>query len=219
MLNGILNITAGSDFKNAGKPVRNYKAGKSSIYQFYEGQDSINISPAYNYLAKHKWKVKELNLEDEKLLLSFEAGGFDFSVNVPLKQMNNLTSLEYSVLREKNGDDSVTRVVVHFLVNLVAIDYNENQHGANLSNLETFFNRLFYLKLNGELAPSERKVIDSLLEGLSENIQNEFNSINNGVFIFIEKYFNNKISGLSSKHYGNDKVFVTKIRSFTQGPI
>lgn len=216
MLNGILNITAGSDFKNAARPGRSFKLGKTNVYHIYDGQDTINISPAYNYLAKHKWKVKELNLEDEKLLFSFELGGFSFSVSVPLKQLNQLTNVEYTVLGEKEGDETITNVVVHFLVHLFPIDHNEKQHGEVLTNLITFFNRLYYLKLNGEIAPSERKVIDSLLEGLPEKLQKEFNSINNGLFIFIEKYFNYKISGLSNKAIGNEKVYITKIRSFTQ---
>lgn len=215
MLNGIINIAAGSDFKNASKPDRNLKNNRLASYHMYEGQDSISISPAYGYLSKHKWKVNELNVEDEKLSMSFSLQGFEFSVVIPLRQMNQLTNIEYSVLAEKLEEGVSRRVAVNFLVNISKINYEEKQHGASLKNLEAFFNRLFYLNLKGEIGLNERKVIESILEGFAESIQSEFDSINNGLFIFVEKYFKLKLSGFNSKPQSNDKVFVTKIRSFT----
>ncbi len=215
MLNGIINIAAGSDFKNASKPDRNLKNNRLATYQMYEGQDSISISPAYGYLAKHKWKVKELNVEDEKLSMSFTLQGFEFSVVIPLAQLTKLTGVEYKVLAEKIEDGISRRVVANFLVNVSKINYEEKQHGSNFKNIQTFFNRIFHLNLKGEIGPNERKVIDSILEGLAENIQTEFDSINNGLFIFIEKYFKLKLSGLDSKPVTEEKVFVTRIRSFT----
>lgn len=216
MLNRISNITAGSDFKSSAKQSQSLKNGKTPIYHIYDGHDSINISPAYNFLIRHNWKIKELNIEDEKVFISFTLSGFDFSTTIPLKQINQLTNIEYTVTREKEIEGSKYKVSADFLVNLSKINYNEDEYQFLLTKLDAFFSRLMFLKLKGELTSSERKVIEGLLEGLSRGIQEEFDSINNGLFIFIEKYFNIKINGWSNKTFNNNSVIVTKIRPFTQ---
>jgi hypothetical protein len=212
MLNRIVNISAGSDFKSATKPYRGAKYDRAQAYHIYDGHDSIAISPAYNFLLKHNWKIKEMNIEDDKLFINFFITDFEFITNISLKQINQLTNIEYTVIKEKEFEDVLSKIAVDFIVNLSNINYNEVDYIYNLSKIEIFFNRLMHLKLKGELSSSERKVLDGLLEGLAQGIQDEFNVINNSLFIFIEKYFDFKISGGNNKININNSVFLTKIR-------
>ncbi len=212
MLNRIINISAGSDFKNSTKPYKSFKFDRANAYHTYDGHDSIAISPAYNFLLKHNWKIKELTIEGDKLYINFFISDFEFATTIPLKQINQLTNIEYTVFKEKEIDDNKYRIAVDFLVNLVNINYSDIEYIYNLAKIEIFFNRLMHLKLNGELSSSERKVLDGLLEGLGPGIQEEFNAINNSLFIFIEKYFDFKITGWNKKVNINDSVFLTKIR-------
>lgn len=216
MLNRISNITAGSDFKSAAKQSKSMKYGRTPIYHIYDGHDSIDISPAYNFLVKHNWKIKELNIEDEKVYIHFILSGFDFSATIPLRQINQLADIEYTVSKEKEINGVLNKVSADFLVNLSKIDYNESEYQFGLNKLDDFFNRLIAIKDEVDLTSLDRLVIDRLLEGLTRGIQEEFDSVNNGLFIFIEKYFNIKISGWSSKAFNNGFIIVTRIRPFVQ---
>lgn len=218
MLNRIPNITAGSDFKSAAKQSKSVKYGRTPIYHVYDGHDSINISPAYNFLVKHNWKIKELNIEDEKVYIHFILSGFDFSTTIPLRQINQLADIEYAVTKEKEINGVMNKVTADFLVNLSKINYNENEYQFALTKLDSFFNRLIGIKDEVDIASLDRLLIDRLLEGLAKGIQDEFDSINNGLFIFVEKYFNIKISGWSNKAFNNSFIIVTRIRPFIQNP-
>lgn len=211
MLNRIVNISAGSDFKSASKPFRGAKFDRTNASQGYR-PDSIAISPAYNFLAKHNWKIKELIMEGEKLHISFFLSGFEFLTVIPLKQINQLPSIEYTVIKEKEIDKAKRRIAAEFIVNIAEINYGREEFNFNLVKMEAFFNRLIHLRLNGELGPAERKSLDELLEGLAEGMQEEFNEINNGIFIFIEKYFNFKITIGAKKVNINNPVFLVKVR-------
>jgi hypothetical protein len=83
----------------------------------------------------------------------------------------------------------------------------------SLAKMEIFFNRIMHLRLKGKLGQSERNILDGLLEGLSQGIQEEFNSINNTLFVFIEKYFDFKITGWNKKVNINNTVFVSQIQA------
>jgi hypothetical protein len=216
MLNRIANITAGSDFKSSAKQNNSIKYGKAPIYHIYDGHDSINISPAYNFLTRHNWKIKELNIEDEKVHICFTLSGFDFTTIISLKQINQLTEIEYTVSREKDNVDIKNKVTVDFLVNLSKINYNEDEFQFTLPKLDVFFDRLVSIKGETDVSSLDRKIADKLIEGLARGIQDEFDSINNGLFIFVEKYFNVKISGWNNKAFNNSFVIVTKISPFTQ---
>lgn len=216
MLNRIINIAAGFDFKGAAKQPKNLKYGKGHIYHMYDGHDSINISPAYNFLMKHNWKILDLNVEDEKLFIGFIVSGFEFNTVIHLKQINQLTDIEYNVAKEKEIDGVKFKMSVDLIVNLSRINYDEVSQRFDMTNLESFFNRLVFLKLKGELTSADRKAIDGLLEGLAVGMQNEFDSINNGLFIFIEKYFSYKISSPAGRAVTSNSVFVMKIHPFVQ---
>lgn len=212
MLNRIGNISAGSDFKSSVKPQKSARYDRTQAYHAFDGHDSIAISPAYNFLLKHNWKIKEMSVEEDKLFLDFSISDFEFTTTISLKQINQLSTIEYIILREKEVDFERTKIAAEFIVNLTEIDYNKLEYSYNLSKLDIFFNRLMHLNLKGELNSSDRRVLDGLLEGLAQGIQEEFNAINNSLFIFIEKYFDIKISGWNKKINITDSVFLTKIR-------
>ena len=215
MLNRIVNITAGSDFKNAPKKTQSQRYERGNFYQIFEGHDSISISPAYNFLTRHKWKIKELNAEDEKLYIDFILGDFEFAASINLGQINQISTIEYTVIKEKEIDNLINKIAVTFIVNLSKIDYSEADYHYSLTNIDAFFNRIMYLKLRGDLTVSDRKAIDGLLDGLGRAIQADFDLINNGLFIFISKYFNIKTSGSGGGIFNSDSVIVTKIRPIT----
>jgi len=216
MLNGIANITAGSDFKGAAKKDNTAKPGRTVVYQMYDSHDSISISPAYSFLNRHNWKIKDITLEDEKLSITFTIAGYEFSTTIPLRQINQITDLEYTIVKKKDIDGIAYSVKVDFLVNLDRINYDEAGFTCSLSNMEIFFNRLIHLKMRDGLSLTERRVIEGMLEGLGPGLQSEFDLINNGLFIFIDKYFKIKINNNGNKANYINSVFVTRIRTFTE---
>ena len=212
MLNRILNITAGSDFNKAAKPIRSSRQGKVLSYANYDGHDSIAISPAYSFLLRHKWNVKELNVLEDKVYINFFLSEFEFITSVFLKQINQLANLEYTVIKDVNIDGKKYDLAVDFLVNIAKTEYNEEALNTNFTELTVFFEKLLHLKINPGINSADKKLIYGLLEEYGADIQEEFNSVNNCLFIFIEKYFNFKINGWPNNIKTNGSVFVTNVR-------
>ncbi len=188
MLNKIDNISAGSEYSKSAKPAGFGINAASAYNRRADVHDSVNISPAFQFLNQVNWKLKELkHSANEKLFLNFIISNIEFKTTIDLANLKILNSLDYNLMKEANYEGSFLKIYSDLSAAVSEINYNEEPALINFSSMNVFFNRVIDLRIYREINRSDPYVIEDLLSGISYGIKNEFEQLNNQVFIFLDK--------------------------------
>ncbi len=191
MLEKIVNINPGSDYKKAAGNPKYYKKVNSFHIAGSISNDSLYISPATSLLAAIGWKLKRLQKDSEKIHLLFELDGFEFDTNFFLAEINQNAKVDYKV--KKNVHGFATEIIVTVTIcapipsTAEKIDYN-----IKLVELAKFFEQFKSLNVKKPNTITEQNVIESLLLNHKKSITSEFNNINKCLINFLEKYISYK---------------------------
>ncbi len=215
MLNKIINISAGSDFKKSSGNGSQNRFLRRNAYSSFQFHDSIIFSPALQYLTNIKWRLKEIShMSKGKLAISFIADDIEFQTVVDIPNIESMKTIDYKVIKEKAEDKSVNPMLVEIELRVEGINEETLPHSVTLNNLEKLFSRLFALKIENQLTRSNSVMLTDLIGDLLEDLKFEFDQVNNHLFNFIEKLTESKISASDKKDLrGIEPIKINLIRS------
>ena len=215
MLNKIINISAGSDFKKSSGTGTKSRFLRRNAYSSFQFHDSIVFSPALQYLTNIKWRLKEISHKSKgKLAISFIADDIEFQTVVDLPNIDSMKTIDYKVIKENTEDNSVNPILVEVELRIEGINEDNLSHSVTLYNLEKLFNRLYTLKIEEQLTTASSVMLSDLIGDLLEDLKLEFDQINNHLFNFIEKLTESKISVDDKKDLrGIEPIKINLIRS------
>jgi hypothetical protein len=188
MLNKIDNISPGTEYSKAGRP-SGFAGGITSAYvrQSYI-HDSVNISPAVQFLNLVHWRLKEFkHVAKEKLFLDFILSDIEFQTTIDLVSVERADELNYHIIKDGNETYFNNKIISDMAVKIENIEYGREPVSLNLSALNVLFQRIFIQRVYRELTPNDNYILDELFNGISTSIKEEFEYLNNQLFIFLEK--------------------------------
>lgn len=209
MLEKVINITPGSDYKKSAGSPKYYKKLSSYGYHQVSTNDSISISPATSLLASLGWKLKKFNNESEKLELIFELNEFEFETTIFFGELNQTSKFDYKVKKNINGfaaelSVSVTlSAPIHHKSNITAY--------SQFLALTKFFEQFKELSVKKPNLITDKYVIDSMVYDYRNAITQEFDYINQSILRFLEKYISFKPVFHHSKQ-DDDTVIIKSIQ-------
>lgn len=191
MLEKIVNINPGSDYKKAAGNPKYYKKVNTFHFSGSMSNDSLYISPATSFLSSLGWKLKKLQKDSEKIYLLFELDGFEFETNLFLADLNQQVKIDYKV--KKNIHGFATEIIVTVSISapiqssVEKIDYN-----IKLNALAKFFEQFKSISVKKPNIITEHDVIESMVSDHKKSITSEFNNVNKCIINFLEKYVSYK---------------------------
>ncbi len=211
MLNKIDNISAGSEYSKSARPSGFGINAASAYNRRADIHDSVNISPALQFLNQVNWRLKEFkHSANEKLFLDFIVSSIEFRTTIDLVNINLLGSLDYNLIKEGSPAVSTSKIYSDLSSAIGEINYDTVPVLINFSALNVFFGRVFDMHIYRELTRSDSYIFEELLNGIGNGIRNEFDQLNSQVFIFLDKLINIKKESRSSGEADFDKVITIK---------
>ena len=188
MLDKINNINSSGDFSRSAKP-KTFNAVIGSIYnRGTNSHDSADISPAFKYLRQTQWRLRDFqHSADEKIFLDFIVSTIEFQTTIDLINFNGLTSLNYHLAKDGIIGISKKKIAIDLTSALNLINYGQQPELIKFTGLNIFFNRAFEQRIYKNLTRDDQYFFDELLEGIIENMSDEFLQLNNQILIFIER--------------------------------
>ncbi|NMB82604.1 MAG: hypothetical protein GYA14_12385 [Ignavibacteria bacterium] len=202
MLEKVVNINPGSDYKKSTGNPKYYK--KVSGYQFAttSANDTLYISPATALLASLGWKIKKLNKDSEKIQILFEVDELDFEASIFVFELNQHPKIDYKVSK-KIKRFAYDIIVTGFFSTTLKSNQDEIVNDIKVNGLNKFFNQFESPRFKKTSTITDFNVIETLLYDLRKEINNEFDLINNCFIKFLEKYISFKpINNIASDYEG-----------------
>lgn len=214
MLAKIINITPGSGFKNSTKSPEVMKYIKGSKSAFFSIHDSVNFSPAIQFLTRIEWQLKELNqAANEKLLITFSISELEFRVMIDLSVMNKLSFITYEIQKNKFDSDNKKNLIVLTSI-LSNILYDENNVSIHLDALNRLFDRFEKLNISNELNGVDIETMSYLVDDLTIQLQSEFEYINKSLLVFIDKLTGHRVNPQSQTNAKRESgIIIEKMKS------
>jgi hypothetical protein len=196
MLSKIDNISPGSEYSKASKP-SGFAATIASAYVRSAGlHDTINFSPALQFLNLVRWRLKAFkHVTNDKLFLDFVLSDIEFQTTIDLVNIESQAFLDYFLIKEGQESNSSKKIFSDFSVNIGRINYEQEPILINLSALNIFCQRIFEQRINREVTANDKYIMNEFVRGITGGIKDEFNHLNNHLFIFLEKLENIRIDG------------------------
>lgn len=217
MLDKINNITSGGDYAKSVKPQIFNSVLGAAYRQGIDSHDSADISPAFKYLTQVHWRLKGLKFNaEEKVYLSFILSGIEFQLSIDLLNFSKLTSLNYHLSKEGGNGVTKKKITADINTKVEWIDYNKEPELLNLSAINVFFNRVLEQNIYSALTEKDDKYFfEDLLDGIMQGIRDEFNHLNNQVFIFFDKLTGKRIPNNPKINDDyTEPVIINKIKIF-----
>jgi hypothetical protein len=213
MLEKIINITPGSEFKNSSKSPELLRYAHASKSPYFSINDSVNFSPAIQYLKTIEWQLKELSkTANEKLLITFCISELEFRVVVDLSALSKLSFITYEIKRKRSASVAGQTLIV--LTSIISeVLYDENNVSLHLNALNKLLDRFEKLNITDELNGIDIETLSYLAEDISVHLQTEFEYINKFLLVFIEKLTGKKINtGTKSFHKNEQSIIIEKMK-------
>jgi hypothetical protein len=210
MLNKIDNISPGSEYSKASRPVGSSGSLASAYVRQSYVHDSVNISPALQYLNQVRWRLKEFkHVAKEKLFLDFILSDIEFQTTIDLDIVERADYLSYHITKLGNETNLNNKIISDLSVKIENIQYDDALL-LNLSALNVFYQRIFNQRIYRELTQNDKYVIDELVNGISDGMQDEFEHLNNQLFIFLEKLEGIRIDKKGRKDFNQTDIVTVK---------
>lgn len=191
MLEKVLNINPGSDYKKATGNPKYYKKVSGYQMSMNSANDTLYISPATSLLASLGWKIKKLNRDSEKIQIQFELDEIDFEASIFVFELNQHPKIDYKVVKKVNRFASDV-IVALFLSAPVKSLTDDITSDVKFNVLKRFFLQFESPRFKKATTIDDSNIIETLLFDFRKEITNEFNLINNCFIKFLEKYISFK---------------------------
>jgi hypothetical protein len=204
MLERIINIAPGSDYKHSSAKTNRYQRTSQFLNELHSSvNDSISLSPATSFLASVHWKLKKFQSEKEKYVITFDFDGFEFTVHVGQPDLVVTHSMEYNVKKVIERISSSYLTTLYFNTPHFAKQDDKIEIKDKLPYLTTFVNELVDLNEISYLIKADSIEVKKIFFEKEEEMRLEFDYLNSCMVGFLEKY-------LSMKFNSADKRFSTE---------
>ena len=214
MFDEIKKITTNIEYDNSRSPsYRVYHLKKAYIKKIGE-QDSIDFSPTIVFLNKINWRIKKLKYESkEKINILFEADKFEIQTSLDLLKLDETSTLDYNITKPIHSVSKDYNMLANFSIILKKINYYEEFILKDLVFLNLLFEKFINLNVKDELNKRDSVVLNSLFEEFEPELSEEFDFINNSLFIFLKKLTGYKKNSGGEKHeLLFDPILINKIK-------
>lgn len=212
MLERILNISAGSDYKNSTSKSGHYHRSSQFLTTLQSSlSDTISLSPATAFLSSVHWHLKKLSNEKEKYVIVFDFDGFEFTANFGQPDILVSHSIDYEVRKKI---ERIARTYDAYMQIACAISDQREKPGSRVSlpELNLFVQDLSELEeltysLNAETIEVKKKFYQR-----NELLQTEFNYLNSCLVEFLEKYLSIKYNFTAGAQNQTDSLLLRKVQ-------
>jgi hypothetical protein len=194
MLEKIVNISAGTDYKQSSKPGRQSSVSNYISSYHAVSNDSISLSPATAFLSGIGWKLKKIQNEKEKLHIVFSFDDFDFSIAIIPGEIAQLQRIDYEIKYSFNSYTGIVNMNIKVASPLNIEGSESIQVKLHLPELKKFFSSIISsFGFRTDVSSSTYEVQKYFLE-MENALQPEFSYINKGLINFLEKYLSLKFN-------------------------
>ena len=193
MLEKIVNINAGSDYKNSTKPGKYSVAGRYlSDYQTH-ANDSVTISPASSFIAKIHWRLKQVKKDVNKVEITFDFDNFEFHTVISPSELIQNPHFNYHI--KKNLDELMVKGELNLTVSsAIGNVSHEFEIRDKLSVLSNFVDETLMIGGDKYLLNESDYSVSRIFYALVNGLRPEFEYLNNCLIIFFEKLMTSKIN-------------------------
>ena len=194
MLERIVNIKPGSDYRQSNSPNKGTIAARYLNTFHSTSSDSFSLSPATIFLSSIHWQLKNFHNENEKLSISFAFDGFDFSINILIGEISVTTNFDFEIKRTYDS----APLNVEVLTKISSPLYQDQNHNIEIKESLPVLQDLFdaFLSLNkssGEISINDYLVRKEFIDR-ERNLLDEFMYVNMCLLNFLEKYLSLKFN-------------------------
>ncbi|MBX3006731.1 MAG: hypothetical protein KF816_01760 [Melioribacteraceae bacterium] len=193
MLEKIVNINAGSDYKNSTKPSKYSVAGRYLTDYQTHSNDSVTISPASSFIAKIHWRLKQVKKDVNKVEIIFDFDNFEFHTIISPSELIQSPHFNYHI--KKNLEGLMTKGELNLTVSS-AVDNisHEFEIKDKLSILNSFVEETLMISGDKYLLNESDYSVNTIFYALVNGLKPEFEYLNNCLIIFFEKLMSTKIT-------------------------
>ncbi|PKL82168.1 MAG: hypothetical protein CVV24_11455 [Ignavibacteriae bacterium HGW-Ignavibacteriae-3] len=212
MLEKIVNISAGSDYKHASKPGKYIKIAHYLSEYHPTGNDSISLSPATGFLSILGWKLKKIKSNKDIIQVGFTFDSLDFSTDLNPNDINQLHRLEY-IIRFLLGNHEGSSELIAKFTSVVDPDRQDgNQIKVDLPEMKGFFDFLHTSYGYKSDLSAETYEVRKLFSEAQFKLADEFNYLNKNIIVFVEKYLSTKINVAREKDNKNSRLDLNSLQ-------
>lgn len=213
MLNRIRNIEPGSDYRKAGKFKGFGDSDKIIGQSNFSISDSKDLSPALEFLAKINWKLINLKFKSKKSIsLTLKIANYEISTVVDLLELSNLENFIYDITTQSSIEGNSSTYLAKFKSNITRIIEISDLSNADLTPLDTLFERYHSLNFDTGLHQSDKLFIKNLLTDIQKELEELFDYLNKIFLTFIRKLTQlPRIDNFASKEYLEQVVTLISI--------
>ncbi len=189
MFNKIANIGILKDNTSRSKSYSSYekrqyrKKSKENI-----SRDSIVFSPAALFLTEVKWGLSGIDYSAESLIkFNFNIGSVNFKLTIDFNEFYKSSHQEVWISKDSDSLHKPKRYSFKLLIHKPAIRLFEKFPPFEIPGINALFNRAEKMKINSEFYKYEGMAMLSLIDGLSEQMYDDFSKIFFVIYSFIDK--------------------------------
>jgi len=177
--------------------------------------DSLTFSAAFNYLKSISWMIKDMRkFKNEKLLLLFNYGGFDFKTEIDLNTIDAFRGMIFEIERDTSHEANYFKAAITINVQINHLNLTKKFEPSHLPYLQEVFDKIDKLGLSSNTVSANNYQNDFLLGSYRNELLLEFRNILTGVSIFIEKFTGNGFQ-FGPPVQSGELIKVEKIKSET----
>ncbi len=214
MLDKVININANKPYADRKTAARTYeKFIRDPHVRDFFPKDSIVFSSAAVFLSKLNWFVKEVKFtKDNKVHLVFFISEFEFQTTIDFVSFYNNLRQEFKVIKKNSGDYRDSLLTAKLSLKKHELNFDESIDNYRLTGVKNLFSRINNVNMGTDLQRTDSYVLNSLLDGIKEELIYEMEQIQNAVYTFIQKFDKFKFhENYVFEDDGSDKLIIERI--------
>lgn len=194
MLEKIVNISAGSDYKQSSKSGARSKVSHYISEYHQVGNDSISLSPATAFLSVIGWKLNKIQIDKEKINIGFSFDNLDFFTTVNPNELFQLQKIDYTINSSHDFFAGIAEVNIQISSPLDSDNSESTQVKLFLTELKKFISAVATSCGYKSLVSSDTYEVQNIFSEMEHLLQSEFHYINKSLVGFLEKFLSAKIN-------------------------
>jgi hypothetical protein len=198
MLERILNIKPGSDYKQSSRSDKNSRTSRYLSSYHTTSNDTVSLSPATAFLSGIHWQLKNFHSEKEKLFITFIYDGIEFTTAVMIGEISFIHNLDYDIKQYLELFANPALLEMNISSPVIYDKADKIDVKPKLIFLKEFSSSVvnLYSYENG-ISTSDYK-IQKAFDNYENDLLREFDYINKCLISFLEKYLSLKMNTNSS---------------------
>jgi len=209
MLEKVTDIKFNSQMAENKNGYKKSRGGSAFAYNKSNHFDSIDISPAFQFIAKMNFKILNIfNTSAIKYEVVFELNEFIFDIIIDLPLLIDRKEIQFKITSKENENSGLSV--------FLKTNYDDKNSDFSISTkmIKELFNRINENGFKGDSTLFDQDLLSFLFEGIEERIFSEMNNISKSVIHFIESLYEIKIfEKLEDKKSKSENIQIQLIKS------